>query len=155
MPRASCEPGCGDLLHTGPFSLGQADLLSTLIAGAGFRDITVQSAMKMVRFSSPEELCNAMWLVHRSPAWSPGNDHARAALLDEVSTALQPYISAEGLAFPLEAHLVRAREVRGAIVLGTQSHQRLSKAGPPAGLPKQRLQLTAYSLRCAPASGSS
>jgi len=38
------------------------------------------------------------------------DDHARAALLDEVSTALQPYISAEGLAFPLEAHLVRARK---------------------------------------------
>src|SRR5882724_11495362 len=49
------SPDAGTLLHTGPFSLGQADLLSTLIAGAGFRDITVQSAMKMVRFSSPEE----------------------------------------------------------------------------------------------------
>jgi ubiquinone/menaquinone biosynthesis C-methylase UbiE len=101
----------GALLHTGPFSLGQADVLSTLIDSAGFRDITLQSAMQMVRFSSPEEF------VQRYAASSSlgglvaqVDDHARVALLDEVSTALQPYISAEGLAFPIEAHLVRAKK---------------------------------------------
>jgi ubiquinone/menaquinone biosynthesis C-methylase UbiE len=49
------SPDAGALLHTGPFSLGQAEALSTLIAGAGFRDITLQNAMKMIHFPSPEE----------------------------------------------------------------------------------------------------
>jgi hypothetical protein len=38
------------------------------------------------------------------------DDHACTALLDEVTTALQPYISAEGLAFPIETHLARAKK---------------------------------------------
>jgi ubiquinone/menaquinone biosynthesis C-methylase UbiE len=105
------SPDAGALLHTGPFSLGQADVLSTLIAGAGFRDITLQNAMKMLRFPSPEEF------VQRYAASSSlgglvaqVDEHARAALLDEVRTVLQPYMSAEGLAFPIETHLVRARK---------------------------------------------
>jgi hypothetical protein len=67
--------------------------------------------MKMLHFSSPEAF------VQRYAASSSlagpvaqADDHARAALLDEVHTALQPYSSAEGLAFPIEAHLVRARK---------------------------------------------
>jgi ubiquinone/menaquinone biosynthesis C-methylase UbiE len=105
------SPDAGALLHTGPFSLGQADVLSTLIAGAGFRDITLQNAMKMLHFPSPEEFVRRY--VSSSSLGglvAQVDDNARAALLDEVHTALQPYISAEGLAFPIEAHLARAKK---------------------------------------------
>ena len=105
------SPDAGALLHTGPFALGQADVLSPLIAGAGFRDITLQNARKMLHFPSPEAF------VQRYVASSSlgslvaqVDDHARAALLDEVRTALQPYSSAGGLGFPIETHLVRARK---------------------------------------------
>jgi hypothetical protein len=36
------------------------------------------------------------------------DDHARTALLDEMRTNLTSHLDAEGLRFPIEAHLVTA-----------------------------------------------
>ncbi len=92
-----------------PFALGDGEELRALIAGVGFQDVAVRSATEMARFASPEE-----WLRYQV-AGSPlaehvaqASDEARAALLAEVSAAVQQYVSASGLAFPIEAHLATA-----------------------------------------------
>ena len=93
----------------GPFALGSADELRTLVTGAGFGDVVVQPAAKTLRFPSPEEF------VRRYVAATPlaavvakANDEARAALITEVDAALKSSVDHDGLAFPIEAHLVLA-----------------------------------------------
>jgi SAM-dependent methyltransferase len=94
----------------GPFALGSADDLRTLITGAGFRDVVVRPATKALRFPSPEEF------VGRYVAATPlaaivakASADARAALITEVSAALKSFVDHQGLAFPIEAHLALAR----------------------------------------------
>jgi hypothetical protein len=94
----------------GPFALGSANDLRTLITGAGFRDVVLQPAAKTLRFPSPEEF------VGRYVAATPlaaivakVSDDARAALITEVSAALKSSVDHQGLAFPIEAHLALAR----------------------------------------------
>jgi hypothetical protein len=93
----------------GPFALGNAEDLRTLITGAGFREVVVRPAAKSLRFPSSEEF------VRRYVAATPlaavvakANDDARAALSTEVSAALKSSLDHQGLAFPIEAHLVLA-----------------------------------------------
>ena len=93
----------------GPFSLGGADDLRTLITSAGFRDVVLQAASKALRFPSPEEF------VGRYVAATPlaavvakVSDDARAALIAEVSAALKSSVGPQGLTFPIEAHLALA-----------------------------------------------
>jgi hypothetical protein len=63
----------------------------------------------MVRFASTEAL------VHHQVEGSPLADHvaqvndvAREALVREVSAAMQPYVSDEEVAFPIEGHIMIA-----------------------------------------------
>jgi SAM-dependent methyltransferase len=93
----------------GPFALGSADDLRAFITGAGFGNVFVQPATKALRFPSPEEF------VRRYVAATPlaavvakANDDARAALITEVGAALKSSVDHQGLAFPIEAHLVLA-----------------------------------------------
>jgi len=93
----------------GPFALGSADEVRTLVTGAGFGDVVVQPAVKTLRFPSPEEF------VRRYVAATPlaavmakANDEARAALITEVDAVLKSSVDHDGLAFPIEAHLVLA-----------------------------------------------
>ncbi len=94
----------------GPFALGSADDLRTLITGAGFRDVVLRPSTKALRFPSPEEF------VGRYVAATPlaalvakASDDAHAALIREVNAALKSSVDHQGLAFPIEAHLVLAR----------------------------------------------
>jgi SAM-dependent methyltransferase len=94
----------------GPFSLGSADDLRTLVTAAGFRDVVVRPAAKALRFPSPEEF------VARYVAATPlaaivakASEDARAALVTEVSAALKSSVDNQGLVFPIEAHLALAR----------------------------------------------
>ena len=90
----------------GPFALGSADDLHTLLATAGFGDVVVRPATKTLRFPSPEEF------VQRYVAATPlagmvakASDDARAALITEVGAALKSCVDHQGLAFPIEAHV--------------------------------------------------
>jgi ubiquinone/menaquinone biosynthesis C-methylase UbiE len=92
-----------------PFGLADADELRGLIATAGFRDITVRSIPGTVRFPS------VVRFVQDYAAGSPlaghvakVSDQARAALVSEVDAALQSYLVAGALTFPIEAHLASA-----------------------------------------------
>ncbi len=93
-----------------PFGLADAEELRGLIAAAGFREITIRPIPGTVRFPSVARL------VQDYVAGSPlaghvakVSDEARAALVSEVSDALQSYLAAGALAFPIEAHLASAR----------------------------------------------
>jgi SAM-dependent methyltransferase len=94
-----------------PFGLAEAATLHTLMAGAGFRDVSVERRTESVRFPSTARF------VRDQIAASPLAAHvakvsvaARADLLAAVTRALEGYQVAGGLSFPIEAHLASARK---------------------------------------------
>lgn len=93
-----------------PFSLPNAEELRSLITRAGFRGVTINSAVKNLQFPSPVEFVRRY--VSGSPLAGPvaqTSEDARNALLDEMRRGLQEYENDEGVAFPIETHLVSAR----------------------------------------------
>ena len=83
----------------------------TLIAGAGFRDVSIQARTEAVRFPS------AARFVQDQAAASPlaahvakASDGARADLVRAVARALDAYQVGGVLTFPIEAHLASARK---------------------------------------------
>lgn len=93
-----------------PFVFGDStDELRALLAQAGFRRILVSADVRMVRFPSPGAF------VQYQVAGSPLTTHVaevsdadRDEMIREVSTAMQPYVNDEGLAFPVEGHIALA-----------------------------------------------
>ena len=108
--RRHIGPDAGALMTTGPFSLSDAEELRAIIAEASFKDITIYSAAKTLRFPSPDQfvLRYAAGSALAS-AVAPADGNARAALLAEVATELQSAMDDQGLGFPIEANLVMAR----------------------------------------------
>jgi SAM-dependent methyltransferase len=94
-----------------PFVFGDASAeLRRLLAGAGFRTVRIHSDVRMARFASPEALVRHQ--VAASPLSghvAPVDDGARAALVHDVTAAMQPYVDDEGVAFPIQAHVAVAR----------------------------------------------
>lgn len=106
--RISAEAGA---IMRAPFNLAKAEELRTLIAEAGFREITIQSVTGTVRFPSPSRF------VQDYAAGTPlashvakASDDARAALVSAVEEALHPYVIGGELHFPIEAHLASAKK---------------------------------------------
>lgn len=103
------SPAAGAVMQT-PFVFGdETEELRTLLIGAGFVTVRIRSDVRMVRFASTEAL------VHHQVEGSPLADHvaqvndaAREALVREVSAAMQPYVTDEEVAFPIEGHIVIA-----------------------------------------------
>lgn len=92
------------------FRLGDAGALRALLESAGFREIHARREKRLARFPSPEHFTR--WVVTGSVLGRTGvqvRDEALDAIIREVGAALQPYVGADGLAFPLEAHLAAAR----------------------------------------------
>ncbi len=93
-----------------PFVFGDStEELRTLLLEAGFHTACVRSDVRMVRFASPEAF------VCHQVAGSPLASHvarvdeaARQALVREVSAAVPAYVNDEGMAFPIEGHVVIA-----------------------------------------------
>jgi len=94
-----------------PFSLGDADELQRLTCEAGFREVSVKTIAKLMRFSSPRQFIESL------AAGAPSTRHAlaklpeseRPVLIGEVSAALKQYIHADGIAIPYASHLLFAR----------------------------------------------
>jgi SAM-dependent methyltransferase len=93
-----------------PFGLADAEELRSLIAAAGFGNITIRPVPGSVRFPSVERF------VQDYVAGSPlaghvakVSDEARASLVSEVGGALHSYLGAGALTFQIEAHLASAR----------------------------------------------
>lgn len=92
-----------------PFAMEDPQEIHALLAAAGFRDIAISQRVGSVRFRSAEEL--ARWQVAGSPLTGhlAQLDEAKiTGLLAEVTAALREFIGADGLVFPIAAHLARA-----------------------------------------------
>ena len=94
-----------------PFALHAAGELRALMLAAGFREVTIQPVVGVVRFPSAEQM------VHSYVAGSPlaghvakVSDDARAALVQQTASALTAFVNPDGLAFPIEAHLAGAKK---------------------------------------------
>ena len=103
------SPEAGALMTSGPFGLGDTEELRSLVAGAGFKDISIYQAAKILRYPSSDEF------VLRYAAGSAlggtvagADDNARAALLAEIGAKLQSCTDDQGLAFPIESNIVIA-----------------------------------------------
>jgi ubiquinone/menaquinone biosynthesis C-methylase UbiE len=92
-----------------PFSLGDAAELERLVNDAGFHDVQVQTVASTGRFPSPELFVQYQLAATPLSNVSGVTDDAIAAVIQDVSAALQTYITADGLVFPMEAHIVTAR----------------------------------------------
>jgi hypothetical protein len=76
----------------------------------GFKDEAIRSEAGTVHFPSTEDFLRCQ--VAGSPLASPvgqADDHARQALIQEITDAFRPFTSAEGVLFPIEGHVAKAR----------------------------------------------
>jgi hypothetical protein len=81
------------------------------MAGAGFRDVSVEPHTESVHFPSTTRFVRDQ--IAASPLAAhvaKGSVAARADLLAAVTRALEGYQVAGGLSFPIEAHLASARK---------------------------------------------
>ena len=93
------------VLHTS-FSLGDAEVFHRLLAQAGFRDVVLSRSVQILRFASPEAFVR-VW-VRGSVLGRAGvevRDDVFTAMVSEVTAALRPYVTEEGLGVPIAAHL--------------------------------------------------
>jgi ubiquinone/menaquinone biosynthesis C-methylase UbiE len=84
--------------------LGDPEAVLSLVDTAGFKEVSVQVVMGMVRLPSPEDLVRSYGAMLEIPA----DENTQKLIIDEVSQVLQPYVGAEGLAYPIEAILASA-----------------------------------------------
>lgn len=92
------------------FSLGQADELRALIAGAGFHTIRLRIRSRLTRYPSLEEYVLGYLLgTPMAGAVAALDDATRTAMVRQVCTALRDYVDDDGMAAPWESHLVTAR----------------------------------------------
>jgi ubiquinone/menaquinone biosynthesis C-methylase UbiE len=98
----------------GPFMLGDAEELRAVVTEAGFHDVRVRIAMRLVRWPQADESILApihLFRMLATPAGSPVealDEATNTALLKDVRAALQSYTDDEGLAVPSETHFVSA-----------------------------------------------
>jgi ubiquinone/menaquinone biosynthesis C-methylase UbiE len=91
-------------------SLGDADELRRLIAGAGFGEVEIRPVVTTQRFASVEAYLRDMEVT--APSTDPVgrlDEPTRRAVLADLSAALRPYLTEEGLVFPAGTHIATAR----------------------------------------------
>jgi ubiquinone/menaquinone biosynthesis C-methylase UbiE len=95
--------------------LADPALLRGLVEGARFRDVTIHTTRKMVRFPSASEYVRITFAA--SPlagiVGQIGETKREAlteAVAEELTAALQPQVGGAGLTFPQEAHVLLARK---------------------------------------------
>jgi SAM-dependent methyltransferase len=96
------EAGLFDAQH----SLGNPQIVLSLMQDAGFRNVSVQPVMGVVRLPSPGHLARS----YGAMAGIQADERTRAQVIDEVSASLQSYVGTGGLEYPIEAILASARK---------------------------------------------
>jgi SAM-dependent methyltransferase len=96
------DAGLFDAQH----SLGDPETVLSLIQIADFRDVSVRTIMGIVRLPSLGDLARS----YGAMAGIQADEKARTEVIDEVGTALQSYVRAGGLEYPIEAILASARK---------------------------------------------
>lgn len=105
--RDSFERHCGKdeaALFYRQHVLADPEAVRSLVDLAGFRDISIQAIMGVVRLPSPEHLVRSYGAMLEIPA----DEKTRRLVIDEVSAKLRDYVGAEGLEYPIEAILASA-----------------------------------------------
>ena len=93
----------------GAFVLGDAEELRALIAGAGFRKVHLRIESKMIRHASLAEFVPGyLAATPVGRAIAALDAHIHAAILRDISASLQSYTDDDGLAAPIESHVVVA-----------------------------------------------
>jgi SAM-dependent methyltransferase len=87
--------------------LDDLDVIRSLLNDAGFSAVLVQPTRGTVRWPSPAHLVSSYGAL----AGMVADERTRSQVIDEVSAALQPYIGAEGLVYPIEAILANAKKL--------------------------------------------
>jgi ubiquinone/menaquinone biosynthesis C-methylase UbiE len=95
----------------GAFALGDREELRALVSAAGFRTVRVRIDSQMIRYPSLEEFVPGyLSATPVAGVIAKVDEPTRAAILEEVKTSLQPYVDDDGLAAPIEAHVVVANK---------------------------------------------
>jgi SAM-dependent methyltransferase len=104
------EPGVGAPIRAA-FSLSDPTQLRALVTGAGFSRIHIQITTNLLRFPSLEKyLFGYLAATPIAARVAQMNERSRAALLSEVANTLRTYIDDDGLAAPVENHVVVAHK---------------------------------------------
>jgi hypothetical protein len=91
-------------------SLGDAGELGRLIADAGFRDVEIRALAKRQSYPSVADYLHRLFLSAPSTdSLRQADEPTRRAILTDLSAALQPYVTGEGLVLPMATHLATAR----------------------------------------------
>jgi SAM-dependent methyltransferase len=87
-----------------------ADELHRLVVEAGFRDVAVEPSTMTVRLPGAQDfVLRHLGSTPVAEAVAAISDEARAALADQVASALRGYADSEGLAVPDQTNVVTAR----------------------------------------------
>ena len=93
------------------FGLHDSAHLRTMIDDVGFQDIAVQTQVRNARFRSVEHFVQTCVGGSRLNAHLSRADHAaRGRFVGEIKKILLHHITPEGLTFPIEAHIARAKK---------------------------------------------
>jgi ubiquinone/menaquinone biosynthesis C-methylase UbiE len=93
-------------LMSAVFRLGDSQNLHKLLEAAGFHEVCVRREQRLAYFPSAEHFTR--WVVVGSVLGRSGiqlRDEALTAIILEVEEKLKPYRNADGLTFPMDAHL--------------------------------------------------
>ena len=94
-----------------PFALREASEVRSLLAWGSFHKVQLHTTVRTVHFASPEQFVRLEMIPsHLESPVARVDERALSVLISEVNTALQPYVSPDGLAFPMQAHLVTAQK---------------------------------------------
>ena len=91
------------------FALADKEELRALITAAGFRTVRIRIDGQMIRYPSLKEFVPGY--LSATPVAQVAatlDEPTRVAILREIETSLQAYLDDEGLAAPIEAHVVVA-----------------------------------------------
>jgi ubiquinone/menaquinone biosynthesis C-methylase UbiE len=92
------------------FTLGDADELRSLITEAGFHDVHLRLKIKLIRYTPLEDFIPGyLAATPMAGAVAAMDDTARTAMFHDITTVLQPYTDDDGLAAPMECHIVTAQ----------------------------------------------
>jgi ubiquinone/menaquinone biosynthesis C-methylase UbiE len=91
-----------------PFALADLDELSGLLRMAEFSTIEMHTKTLSARFASADDFFDYQLGGRLANAVITLSDQTRAALIAALRVALEPFVDSNGLAFPMEAHVVIA-----------------------------------------------
>ena len=93
-----------------PFALNDLDQLRGLLRMVELSAVDVHTKTLSARFASARDFIDYQLGGRLANAVSTLSDETRAGLVAALSKAFNPYVDPEGMAFPMEAHVVLARK---------------------------------------------